>query len=384
MTLLSSRRVYAGRIVSLDVDTVRLPDGSTADFEMLRHPGAAAVVPFLDDPSEHRSPGRSSCGSSATPPTATTGRSRPAGATRANTPTARPGVSWRRKPATAAAHLVRLTEIWTTPGFTDEVIHLYLACDLTAGTRALEADEFVELHELRWCRVMTMVRDGTITDAKTLSALLHIEALQPAALDSSDAPCSLRPAPSATRRPRPAGRTTCMAASRSSATRPWQSLLDAALDPAMRDFNLDILSAQQIDPDALEAACATLPMMAERRVVVLRDVEAWKRKTKAKQPAVAYLATPRGRNGAGDRAGHRRLPPTPNSRSVAPRSTAVTSPDRPSTSGSTPGSRRPGSRWPMMRASTSFVPRAPTWGCWRRRPRSSRDWGALSHCRWRR
>lgn len=69
-------------------------------------------------------------------------------------------------------------------------------------------------------------------------------------------------------------------------------LLDAALDPAMRDFNLDILSAQQIDPDALEAACATLPMMAERRVVVLRDVEAWKRKTKAKQPAVAYLERP--------------------------------------------------------------------------------------------
>ncbi|MBA2291570.1 MAG: DNA polymerase III subunit delta, partial [Gemmatimonadales bacterium] len=69
-------------------------------------------------------------------------------------------------------------------------------------------------------------------------------------------------------------------------------LLDAALDPAMRDFNLDIISAQQVDPDALEAACATLPMMAERRVVVLRDVEAWKRKTKAKQPAVAYLERP--------------------------------------------------------------------------------------------
>ncbi|MEO5826603.1 MAG: DNA polymerase III subunit delta [Gemmatimonadales bacterium] len=69
-------------------------------------------------------------------------------------------------------------------------------------------------------------------------------------------------------------------------------LLDAALDPATRDFNLDYISAQQIDPDALEAACATLPMMAERRVVVLRDVEAWKRKTKAKQPAVAYLARP--------------------------------------------------------------------------------------------
>lgn len=57
------------------------------------------------------------------------------------------------------------------------MIHLYSASDLSAGRRALEADEFVELHELRWTRVLAMVRDGTITDAKSLAALLHIEAL---------------------------------------------------------------------------------------------------------------------------------------------------------------------------------------------------------------
>lgn len=118
-------------------------------------------------------------------------------------------------------------------------------------------------------------------------------------------------------------------------------LLDAALDPAMRDFNLDILSAQQIDPDALEAACATLPMMAERRVVVLRDVEAWKRKTKAKQPAVAYLERPAAETvlvmvqGATTHL-------TPSWRSGARRSTAATWRGRRSTSGSTHGCRRPG------------------------------------------
>ena len=69
-------------------------------------------------------------------------------------------------------------------------------------------------------------------------------------------------------------------------------IMDRALDPATRDFNLDILSAQQLDPAELPAACATLPMMAERRVVVLRDVEAWKRKSKGKQPAVQYLERP--------------------------------------------------------------------------------------------
>lgn len=69
-------------------------------------------------------------------------------------------------------------------------------------------------------------------------------------------------------------------------------LLDRTLDPGLRDFNLDLVSAQQIEPDQLAAACATLPMMADRRVVVLRDVEAWKRKSKGKQPAVKYLERP--------------------------------------------------------------------------------------------
>lgn len=69
-------------------------------------------------------------------------------------------------------------------------------------------------------------------------------------------------------------------------------ILDTTLEPSLRDFNLDVLSAQQVDPDGLAAACSTLPMMAERRVVVVRDIESWKRKTKAKKAAVAYLQRP--------------------------------------------------------------------------------------------
>src|SRR5258705_13007857 len=47
---LAQRRVYTGRVVHLDVDTVRFPDGSAGEMEMLRHPGAAAVLPFASDP----------------------------------------------------------------------------------------------------------------------------------------------------------------------------------------------------------------------------------------------------------------------------------------------------------------------------------------------
>ena len=69
-------------------------------------------------------------------------------------------------------------------------------------------------------------------------------------------------------------------------------LLDRALDPALRDFNFDQRSAGQLDPDAIADLCNTLPMMAERRVVLVRDVEQWKKKTRARAALVRYLENP--------------------------------------------------------------------------------------------
>jgi ADP-ribose diphosphatase len=47
---LSSKRLYSGRVLNLELDRVRFPDGSEGELEMIRHPGASAVVPFLSDP----------------------------------------------------------------------------------------------------------------------------------------------------------------------------------------------------------------------------------------------------------------------------------------------------------------------------------------------
>lgn len=70
------------------------------------------------------------------------------------------------------------------------------------------------------------------------------------------------------------------------------TIIAGVLDPSVRDFNLDTVSAQQLDPDQLAGVASTMPMMAEHRVVVVRDVEVWKRKTKAKLAAAAYLEAP--------------------------------------------------------------------------------------------
>jgi DNA polymerase III subunit delta len=71
-----------------------------------------------------------------------------------------------------------------------------------------------------------------------------------------------------------------------------QAILDKALDPALRDFNFDQRSAGQLDPEAIFSLCTTLPMMAERRVVVLREVEGWKRKPKTRAAFLTYLERP--------------------------------------------------------------------------------------------
>ena len=170
---LDSRRIYAGRVVRLDVDTVRFPDGSTGQLELIRHPGAAAIVPCASDP-----PGAD--------PTillirqyryATGGQlwEIPAGTL---DPGEDPEACARRElleeTGVTAARLERLTSIWTTPGFTTEVIHLYLATGLTAGEPSRERDEFIEVVPQPLSRVLELIRDGAIVDAKTVVAILYM------------------------------------------------------------------------------------------------------------------------------------------------------------------------------------------------------------------
>lgn len=64
------------------------------------------------------------------------------------------------------------------------------------------------------------------------------------------------------------------------------------LDPSLKDFNFDQRSATDLDPETAETLCNTLPMMADRRVVVIRDVEAWNKRAKAKAAILRYLERP--------------------------------------------------------------------------------------------
>ena len=173
MTLLDSKHLYQGRVINVDQDTVQFPDGSTGVLEMIRHPGAAAVVPFVDDPAapdprillihqfRHAADGML--------------WEIPAGTLE---PGEAPEACARRElveeAGMEAGKLVRLTTIFTTPGFTDERIHLFLATALSPMALARDADEFITVHEKRWSAVGKMIRTGKIRDGKSLCALMYV------------------------------------------------------------------------------------------------------------------------------------------------------------------------------------------------------------------
>ena len=174
MSLVSSKRLYSGRIVNLDLDSVRFPDDSIGQLEMLRHPGAAAVVPFLDPPG------------GADPRAVLIRQFRhaadgyiwevPAGRLDGGeSPESCAERELEEETGMRARRLERLTTIYTTPGFTDERIHLFLADGLEPGAEHREADEFMELHTLRWSQVLEMIDRGEIVDGKTLVSLLFVQ-----------------------------------------------------------------------------------------------------------------------------------------------------------------------------------------------------------------
>ena len=169
---IGSKRLHTGRIINLDMDEVRFPNGTTGELEMVRHPGASAVVPFLSDPygddpqilllKQYRyaaedylyevTAGRLDHGED------------PADCARREL---------REETGCSAERVEHLLTFYTTPGFTDEKIHLFMATGLTQGATGREADEFIEVQTFPLSRALSMVGTGEIRDGKTALALLY-------------------------------------------------------------------------------------------------------------------------------------------------------------------------------------------------------------------
>lgn len=161
-----SEPIFSGRILSLSLEDHRLPDGREATFEIVRHPGGAAVLPVLED-------GRLVLIRQYRAPVGQMVLEIPAGKLDSGEPPEHCAerelieeVGYR------AGTLEKLGEMLTAIGFCDERLHLYLAIDLRPAEQALEADEFIETIFLRREDAFELVDRGAIDDAKTQLALL--------------------------------------------------------------------------------------------------------------------------------------------------------------------------------------------------------------------
>jgi len=158
-------KIYQGKIIDLSVETVTLPNGVTTELEIITHPGASAVVPLKDDNTvvmirqyRHAVGGYI--------------YEIPAGKLH-------PGEDPRdcavreveEEIGYKVGTLEPLLSFFTTPGFTDEIIHIFVGKDLTPGTQDLGEDEVLEIIEVPLSKTIDLIKDGTIKDGKTIIAL---------------------------------------------------------------------------------------------------------------------------------------------------------------------------------------------------------------------
>jgi len=163
---LESKRIYDGRVVSLRVDTVLLPDGNIASREVVEHKGAVAVVPMLVDGSvilvrQFR---------------------QPVGAILSEIPA---GTLDKFESAEdcarrelieetgyAAGTLILMFSTYLSPGYSNEMLHTFLARDLSPADGRADSDEFLEVVTVPLAEAVDMIRTGEIKDAKTVCGLL--------------------------------------------------------------------------------------------------------------------------------------------------------------------------------------------------------------------
>ena len=167
-TRLKSETVFEGRLLRLQKDEVRLPDGRLSVREVVVHPGAVAIVPLLEDrrvvlvrqfryaigkvlmeiPAGTRHPDE--------------------------TPEECAQRELQEETGYTAQHLHHLTDFYVAPGYSTELIHLFLATGLQPAMSEPDEDELVEVVALPLSEAMAAIARGEVQDAKTIIGLLWV------------------------------------------------------------------------------------------------------------------------------------------------------------------------------------------------------------------
>ena len=168
-TFVSSERLYEGKMINLRRDMVLLPNGREASREIVEHPGAIAVVPVLPD-------GRIVLVRQFRHPVGQILLEIPAGKL---APGENPDECALRELEEETGYLAgtleRKASIFTAPGFTDEVIHIYIASELQKTAVNPDEDEFLDIIAYERQEIKQMIQSGVICDAKTIAGFYLLQ-----------------------------------------------------------------------------------------------------------------------------------------------------------------------------------------------------------------
>jgi ADP-ribose pyrophosphatase len=161
--------IYEGKILKLRHDKVELPDGKVADREIIEHSGGSGVLAVTENDEillvkQYRRPYDEVT------------YEIPAGKLN---PGENPEENARRElseeTGLTAKNIVHIGDLYTTPALIDEVIHMYIATDLTQGEQHLDYDEFVNTLKIPLSKAVDMVMAGEIKDSKTQTVILKAD-----------------------------------------------------------------------------------------------------------------------------------------------------------------------------------------------------------------
>lgn len=166
---MKSERIYEGKILNLRIDTVELPDKKYSKREIVEHPGAVAIAALTDDDclilvKQYRK--------SVEKPLLEI----PAGKIEINEEPKETGLrELIEETGYKANNMEYLFEFYTSPGFSNEKVYLFLATDLEEGESHPEDDENIEIKKIKVKELMDMVIRGEINDSKTIIAIFYAE-----------------------------------------------------------------------------------------------------------------------------------------------------------------------------------------------------------------
>lgn len=159
---MKSERIYEGKILSVRIDTVELPDKKYSKREIVEHPGAVAIVPITEDKEiflvkQFRKA------------TETVLLEIPAGKLEINEqPTECAIRELKEETGLNAEKMDCILDYYSSPGFTNEKIHIFMASGVTIGEAEPEEDEYIDVVKIKIDEAMNMINDGIIKDGKTI------------------------------------------------------------------------------------------------------------------------------------------------------------------------------------------------------------------------